>query len=306
MVTPSFETSVIKKTADYGEFALEPLEQSYGQTLGNALRRVLLTSLEGAAITQVKIEGVKHQFTTLGGLKEDIVELILNLKQVRLAYQGEKPETLTLKVSGPKEVTAADIKGPATVKIVNPEQPICSLADKSSQLNITITVERGMGYSPAEERKVGTVGLIPVDAVFSPVNRVAYSVEATRVGRRTDFDKLIMKIWTDGTLEPQSALDQAAQILVDFFKQIYQPVVKEAVETVSTSEPVGEVYHLTVEELELPTRIANALRKGGYKTVKHIIEADPTALAKVKNLGEKSITKVALALKKRGLSLKGA
>lgn len=307
MITPSFTTVVLSETADHGIFALEPLEQGYGQTLGNALRRVLLSSLEGSAITQVKIDGIKHQFTTLSGLKEDIVELILNLKEIRVIYTGDKEETLTLEATGPQEVTATDIRLPATVTIVNPEQKLATLSDKNSQLTVTMTVKRGLGYSPAEERKSTTVGIIPVDALFSPIQRVAYKVEATRVGRRTDFDKLIMDIWTDGTLKPSLALNQAAETLVGFFQQVYQPQVVTQVPTEIESpiEADEEVYNLTVEELELPTRIANALRKTGYKTVRHVAEANLPDLAKVKNLGEKSLGKITTALKKRGVILKG-
>jgi len=307
MVIPSFKTKKIKQTQDYGEFSLEPLEQGYGHTVGNSLRRVLLTSLEGAAISEIKISGIKHQFTTLEGLKEDVIELILNLKQVRIDYKGDKEETLTLKVVGPKEVTAKDIKTPATVTIVNPDLKLATLAAKSSKLNVEMKVSRGMGYSQAEERKSSTVGVIPIDAAFSPVTRVAYSVEETRVGRRTDFDKLVIQIWTDGSIDPRSALDKAATTLVGFFKQIFDPVKTTKKEKDESQPPalVGEVYDLTVEELELPTRIANALRRGGFKTVKHLSQALPQDLTKVKNLGGKSIQKVRQALKKKGVQLKG-
>lgn len=304
-MTPSFKTTAIKATKDYGEFALEPLEQGYGATLGNALRRVLLTSLEGASITEVKIAGVKHQFTTLEGLKEDIVDFILNLKEIRLSYSGDKEETLELDVKGPKDVKAKDIKTPATVTIVNPDQALATLADKNARLKVEMKVRRGQGYSPAEERKSDSIGVIPIDASFSPVTRVAYTVEATRVGRRTDYDKLIMNVWTDGTLEPKVALENAAKILVGFFKQVYQPVKAKAQVTPELATPATEALDLTVEELELPTRIANALRHGGYKTVKHLTEAEPKLLAHVKNLGDKSVDKIKKALKKLGLSLKG-
>lgn len=305
MITPSFKTTAVTEGPDYGEFVLEPMDVGYGHTLGTALRRVLLTSLEGAAITSLKIDDVKHQFTTIPGIKEDVAEIILNVKQVRLAYTGDAPETLTLNASGATTVTAKDIEGPATVTIVNPDQHLATLTDKSAKLNLTLTVERGLGYSPAEDRPSSTVGLIPLDALFSPVTRVAANVESTRVGRRTDFDKLILKIWTDGTLTPRQALDTSAQILVDHFHQVYEPVLIEAAaDTGVAAHPTGEVYNLTVEELELPTRIANALRKGGYKTVEHLTLAAAAELSKVKNLGGKSVDKVISALKKKGVSLK--
>ena len=239
MITTSFKTTTVKQTQEYGEFALEPLEQGYGHTLGNALRRVLLSSLEGAAIAEVKIAGVKHQYTTLEGLKEDVVELILNLKQVRLAYEGDKEETLTLNVHGPRAVTAKDIKGPATVRVVNPDQPLATLSDKKAKLEVEMKVMRGGGYSPAEERKSSTIGVIPVDANFSPITRVAYSVEETRVGRRTDYDKLVIKIWTDGSLKPKEALESAARILSELPKQIYNPKATKAVKEVAAAVPVS-------------------------------------------------------------------
>lgn len=305
MVTPSFKTTAVKQAKDYGKFVLEPLEQGYGHTLGNSLRRVLLSSLEGAAIVEVKIAGVKHEYTTIDGLKEDIVEFILNLKQTKISYEGDKQETLTLDVKGSKEVTAKDIKGPATVKILNPEQKLATLSDKNSKLSVEMKVQRGMGYSPAETRKSDTVGVIPVDAAFSPVVRVAYKVEATRVGRRTDFDKLVIEVWTDGSLKPKGAIEGAAKILVGFFNQIVKPVLKKSKEpeALVASPAENQVYDLTVEELELPTRIANALRRGGYKTVKHIVEAKQEDLAKVKNLGEKSAQKIQAALKKKGVNV---
>lgn len=307
MITPSFKTTAIKQTKDYGEFALEPLEQGYGHTLGNSLRRVLLSSLEGADITEIKISGVKHQFTTLDGLKEDVVELILNLKEVRLSYSGDKDETLSLSVTGPKDVKASDIKTPATVTIHNPLLKLATLADKNSKLSIKMKVQKGQGFSPAEERKSNTVGVIPIDASFSPVVRVAYRIEQTRVGRRTDYDKLIIQIWTDGSAKPKSTLLQASEILVGFFRQVYKPVIKKEAkpEADELNQLKGEVYDLTVEELELPTRIANALRRGGYKTVRHILEAKVEDLTKVKNLGEKSIQKVKKALAKKDVDLKG-
>jgi len=308
MLTPSFKTTAIKQTKDYGEFALEPLEQGYGHTLGNSLRRVLLSSLEGADITEIKITGVKHQFTTLDGLQEDIVELILNLKKVRLSYSGEKEsENLTLDIKGAKEVKASDIKTPATVTIHNPDLKLATLADKSSKLSIKMTVQKGQGFSPAEDRKSNSIGVIPIDAAFSPVVRVAYRVEQTRVGRRTDYDKLIMQVWTDGSVKPKATLLQAAEILVGFFRQVYKPTFKKEVKSEESELPQfnGEVYDLTVEELELPTRIANALRRGGYKTVRHIVEAKIEDLTKVKNLGDKSIQKVKKALAKKDVELKG-
>lgn len=304
MLGPVFSIKPKKETADYGEFIIEPLEQGYGHTLGNALRRVLLSSLPGAAVTQVKITGVRHQFSSLEGLKEDIVELILNIKQIRLKYQGEKPAKVRLEAKGQGEVKAGDIKTPAGVEIVNPDLVLAKLADKKSSLKVEMVVESGFGYLPAEERKSGKIGIIPVDASFSPVKRVNYHIEATRVGRRTDLDRLILEITTDKTISPGDALKESAKILAGFFNQAFEP--KEVViEEEKKEELPSEVLRLTVEELNLPTRIANALRKGGYKTVGDLTAAVAADVAKVKNLGEKSVKIIQAALAEKEVGLKG-
>lgn len=303
MIDPLFQIKKEKETADYGKFVIEPLEQGYGHTLGNALRRVLLSSLPGAAVTQVKIAGVKHQFSTLEGLKEDIIEFILNLKQLRIKYEGKKPAKLSLDVTGPREVKAADIKTPAKVEIVNKDHVLGNLANKKSKLKAEIWVESGFGYSPAEERKSEKLGIIPVDAAFSPIRKVNYQVEATRVGRRTDLDRLIFEVTTSGTIKPSEALKKAASILVAYFHQVVSPKKAPKVKKKEEVTPLG-MRELTVEELDLPTRIANALRKGGYGTLGDLIAASCSDLAKVKNLGEKSIKVVETALAEKGVSLK--
>lgn len=302
MVKPIFQIKKEKETPDYGLFTIEPLEQGYGNTLGVALRRVLLTSLSGAAITQIKIDGVKHKFSTLEGMKEDVIELILNLKQVRLSYGGEKPVKLNLEKLGPGEVKAGDIKTSGQVEIVNRDLVLCRLTAKK-KLKIELAAESGYGYVPAEERESGKIGVIPIDAVFSPVQRVNYKVEATRVGRRTDLDRLVLEITTDGTVRPSKALKESARILIDFFTQVVKPKkmpVKEKVEMLSS-----ETLRLTFEEVDVPTRIANALRKGGFETVGDLAAATDSDLAKVKNLGEKSVGVIKAALSKKGLTLKG-
>lgn len=303
MIKPSFKVKLIEKKKNYGKFIIEPLEQGYGHTLGNALRRCLLTSIPGAAVTKVKIEGVRHQFSTLPGMKEDVVELILNIKKIRVIYKGEKEIKLNLNVKGPKEVKAGDIKTPANVKIVNKDLKLAKLADKKASLNLELWVKSGFGYSLAEERKTATLGIIPIDAIFTPVVRVNYKVEATRVGRRTDLDRLILEIWSDGTIKPKEVLNEAAKILAAFFKQIYNPVIKEEKEPEEKKED-SEIMKLTVEELNLPTRIANALRRGGYPTVRTLSEATKEDLNKVKNLGVKSVEIITEKLKEKGVSLK--
>lgn len=303
MTQPNFTVTPKDERQDYATLVIEPLEKGYGHTLGNALRRVMLSSLKGAAVTAVKIQGVNHQFTTLDGMSEDIVELILNIKQLRIKATAGETGTLKLSVKGNKEVFASDIEVPAGFEIVNTDLRLATLADKAS-LQVEMTVETGFGYSMADERKSSTIGLIPVDALFSPVVRVAYTIEATRVGRRTDFDRLVMQVWTDGTITPKAALEEAARILVAQFQQVYNPVVQAkpgAADTVS--EKPNEVMRLTVEELDLPTRIANALRKGGFKTVEDLVTAKREAIVKVKNLGEKSIGLIEDAVAKKGVAL---
>lgn len=302
MIVPSFQVKKEKETSDFGRFAIEPLEQGYGYTLGNVLRRVLLTSLIGAAITQIKVSGVRHKFSTLAGLKEDIIEFILNIKQIRVKYKGEKAIRLRLEKSGPGEVKAGDIKTPAQVEIINKDQVLANLADKKAKLKAEFQVETGFGYLPAEERQTEKIGVILIDAAFSPVRMVNYRVEATRVGRKTNLDRLILEITTDGTIKPSQALEKAAKILVAFFAQIVEPkklkVKKKEPETISS-----ETMKLTVEELGLPTRVVNALRKGGYGTASDLSAAQSADLAKVKNLGEKSIEIIRTALVKKGIKL---
>lgn len=314
MLKPTFTTNVVTDhplkgdngeiTGHYYKISLEPLEQGYGNTLGNALRRVLLNSIAGAAITKVTIKGVTHQFTTLEGVSEDIVDFILNVKQIRLALKTGQTASLKLEVKGPKTVKAGDIVTPPTVKIVNPNLVLAHLASSKNKLEVEFAVEKGIGYAMAEQSAAAKLGEIPVDALFSPITRVSYNVEATRVGRRTDFDKLILEVYSDGTIDGVTALNQAAKVLVNHFRQIYQPENVEEEEKKPETASDSEQLSLTVEELDIPTRIANALRRGGYKTVEDLTETLGSEIAKVKNLGEKSIDTVAKALKKRGLHFK--
>jgi len=285
-------------------FVIEPLPQGYGQTLGNSLRRVLYTAIPGAAITSVKFNGVRHQFTTIEGVQEDVVQLVLALKQVRLAYSGDKPVTIKLSAKGPSEVTAADFELPGEVTIANPELLLAHLTDKTARLEFEATVETGFGYSPAEEHSTNVVGVIPMDASFSPVVRVNYTVESTRVGRVTNFDKLTLDIITDGTTEPQVALTLASENLLGYFSAIANPVVEAGARggsAMSPSKTVGS--SISVEELDLPTRIANSLQKAGFDTVATLLATPRAELAKVKNLGGKSVKIIELALRERGFEL---
>lgn len=303
MLEPIFTLKAEKETKGFGRFIIEPLEQGYGHTLGNAFRRVLLSSIPGAAVTQIKIKGIRHRFSTMEGLREDIIELILNVKQIRLAYKGNKPQKIKLEKSGPGEVKAGDIITPATVKIVNPELLLGHLATNKNSLKAELTVEQGVGYLPYEGRETNVLGLIPIDAVFTPVLNVSYRVENTRVGQRTDLDRLILEVTTDETVAPGEALKKAAEMLIGYFKQVVEPK-KPPRKKKKEKKAHSEVMSLAVEELNLPTRIANALRKGGFGSVSELIKADPQKLVKVKNLGEKSVKIVDAALREKGVALK--
>lgn len=302
-MNPSFSVTELNKDGNRSTLAIEPLEQGYGHTLGNALRRVLLTSLPGCAITSVAIEGVDHQFSTYEGLKEDVVDLILNLKQVRVKATSAGKGVLRLDVKGAQEVTAADIVCEAGFEVVNPDLKIATLA-KGKNLSVEMTVESGMGYRLASDASAELLGQIMVDALFSPVVKVSYKVEATRVGRKTDYDRIVLDVQTDGSITAMEAVQQAARILARQFTQVYEPVMPEVkTESPSLSPEEAEVLRLTVEELDLPTRIANALRKGGYKTVGDLTSSTKPVIAKVKNLGGKSVDLINEALQKKGVTL---
>lgn len=304
MNEPTFKIKTEEEKADYGLFIIEPLEQGYGQTLGNSLRRVLLASLPGAAITSVKIAGIQHQFSTVPGLAEDVVEFLLNLKKVRLTLEGAETAALTLSKKGPGQVKAGDIEAPAGVTIVNPELGLGTLADKKSELTMTMTVERGYGYVPSDERHIDEVGVIPVSALFSPVVRVNYRVEATRVGRMTNLDKLVMEIWTDGTVLPQEALKSAAKLLVSYFLQVYEPKAVPTSGAVAVSPTISdEILKMRIEELDIPTRIVNALANGGIETIGQLLGTPRAELLKIKNLGIKSLSVVEDKLREKGVAL---
>lgn len=297
MQKPTFAINTIKEELAYGQFAIEPLENGFGHTLGNALRRVLLSSFRGAAITKVKVEGVTHKFSTLAGVSDDMVDLMLNLKSLKVAYLGDETVMAKLSVKGPRTVTAKDIVLPPGVKIVNEDAPITKLS-AGVKLDLELEIATGYGYSPAEDRTTDTVGELILDAIFSPVERVSYVVEATRVGRRTDFDKLIIDIYTDGSQSPSAVLVSAAKTLQDYFGQIVDPKVE--VEEVSISASGSP--SISIEELGLPTRITNALKNAEYITVSTLVTATNKDLKNVKNLGGKSIDLLDEALTAKGFT----
>lgn len=303
MILPTFKVIEDKKEKGYTQFVLEPLEPGFGNTLGVALRRVLLTNIEGAAITSIKIEGVKHMFSTLPGLKEDVIEIIFNLKTLRVKLpEGVDKAVITLSKTGPGEITASDIETTDGAEIVDPKHYIGSLSDKKSKIEIEMTVEKGLGYSLAEERKISTVGIIPIDAIFTPISKVNYKVEQTRVGRQTNYDKLVLEVWTDGTIDAKVALDKASEILVSYFKQVFDPngaVAGEVKETVSSEIPDGG--NITVDELDLPTRIYNSLKNAGIETVSDLLTTPRKELMTYRNLGAKSLSIIEEALGKKGI-----
>lgn len=302
-MNPTFQITEVQESATRAMVSINPLEQGYGHTLGNALRRVLLTSLPGSAISKMRVEGADHLYSTVDGMTEDILQLSLNLKQVRVKSTVEGAATMRISATGPAVVTAADIEAEAGLEVINKDQVIATLADKK-KLDIELTVESGLGYVVADEKKAEAIGDIILDALFSPVIKVSYKVEQTRVGRRTDFDKLVLFIETDGSMTPLEAVQQSARILAQQFTQVFEPVIvekKEEVEALSPEEK--EVLRLTVEELDLPTRIANALRKGGFETVGNLVGVPQITISKVKNLGGKSVGVINEALEKKGVSL---
>lgn len=303
LLTPNFTVVEAESNGFRSTVVIEPLESGYGHTLGNALRRVLLSSLSGAAITKVMIDGVTHQFTSFEGMAEDVVELLLNLKQVRVKATSTEDGILRLNVKGAKTVTAADIECEAGFEVINTDLHLATLA-KGKTLDVEMVVESGVGYRLAAETESTVVGQIAVDALFSPVIKVSYRVEATRVGRRTDFDKIVFDIQTDGSITPLEAVTKSAEILIQQFNQVVNPVVKEVKEEIVNLSPEEvEVMRLTVEELDLPTRIANALRKGGFETVASLTKAPKDEISRVKNLGGKSIDLIEDALAKKGVVL---
>jgi|SRR5262245_49601954 len=294
-----------------GRFTIEPLDRGFGYTFGNSLRRVLLSSLEGAAVTAVKIEGVSHEFTTLPGVREDVTDVILNLKSLVCRLHGESPE-IEVHVSkrGPGAVTAADIEAPADLEILNPELELAHLADKG-KLEMTLTIGRGRGYVPAELNRgpETTIGVIPIDSIFSPVRRVSYEVDASRVGQRTDYDKLVLDVSTDGSVAPKDAIAEAAEILIrqlaiftDLEKIDMGEISAIEAEVPSTSHGME---NFPIEELELGVRSYNCLKRVGIETIGDLTSKSEGELAAIPNFGRKSIEEVRETLAAHGLTLKG-
>lgn len=304
MIEPNFKVKDENVTEDFGQFSIEPLDPGYGHTLGTAIRRVLLISIPGVAVTSVKISGAKHRFSTLPGLKENIVDLLLNIKGLNFKLLSSKDQSsVRLSVKGPKEITGKDLELSEDVEITNPDHYIGTLADKKAKLEMEMTLERGFGYSLSEERRSNALGVIPTDAIYTPVRRVNFSVSATRVGRQTNLDKLNLSIWTNGVISPKEALDQAARTLNAYFHQIYEPKTEDESVSESRQDIPDATLKLTIDEIDLPTRIYNSLRNGGVETIGQLVETPRKDLIGMRNMGGKSISIIEEKLKEKGIEL---
>ena len=304
---PRIECVECAEDKSYGKFVVEPLERGYGITLGNALRRILLSSLPGAAVTSIKIDGVLHEFTTIPGVVEDMTEIILNIKELRLKLHSEGPKTLYIDYKGEGEITAADIKPDSDVEILNPELHIATV-NGSNRFYMEINVNHGRGYVPAEKNKLPNqpIGIIPVDSIYTPVRKVNYTVENTRVGQITDYDKLTFEVWTDKSIAPDEAISLGAKILSDHLN-LFINLTDRAKNTevlVEKGEPERDkILEMTIEELDLSVRSYNCLKRAGINTVEDLISKTEEEMMKVRNLGRKSLEEVVSKLNALGLSL---
>lgn len=298
-----------KKTSTYGKLVVEPLERGHGITIGNALRRILLSSLPGAAITSVKIEGILHEFSTIPGVLEDVLNIILNLKGLLVKLDGQGPETIHIKAKGVKEIKAGDIIASKKVKIINPDLHIVTLTEPDASLNMEMTVEEGRGYVPSEMNKKENqpVGVIPIDSIFSPARRVSYTVEETRVGQITNYDRLIMEIWTDGRIVPQEALIYSARILRNYTSFLIDLKEGEGEdELLDTGEDIRKkILNQSIEELELSVRASKCVKVFDIKTIGELTQKAESELLKMKNFGKKSLNEIREKLNKLGLNLAG-
>ena len=292
----------------YGKFVVEPLERGYGTTLGNSLRRILLSSLPGVAATSVKIDGVLHEFSTINGVKEDVTDIIINIKQLIVKLHGEGPKTIYIDAKGEQEITAADIKHDSDVEIINGDLHIATL-NEDAKLYMEITIGKGRGYVSAERNKLNQqpiIGLISVDSIYTPVPKVNYYVENTRVGQITDYDKLTLEVWTNGTLTPNEAISLGAKILnehLNLFIDLSDDAKNTEIMVEKTATSQSKLLEMTIEELDLSVRSYNCLKRAGINTVEDLIARTDEDMMKVKNLGRKSLEEVINKLHGLGLSL---
>lgn len=305
--TPKVEQAELSDT--YGKFVLEPLDHGFGVTLGNALRRVLLSAITGAAVTSVKIDGVLHEFSTIAGVVEDVTQIVLNLKELTLRLYTDKPKLLRLDVKGKREVTAADIQEDPEVEIINRGLHLATLDRKDAHLAMEMVVERGKGYVPAERhrRSEHVIGVIPIDSIFSPLQKVNFTVEDTRVGHSINLDRLVLEAWTDGSIRPEEALQEASRLLIDHFR-LFAGIADEAGSGVpfgGTEDPdQARAATMPIEELDLSVRPYNCLKRAGIHTVGDLIRKTEDEVVAVKNFGRKSLDEVREKLALHGLSLR--
>ncbi len=305
---PKIECVEMAEDGSYGKFVIEPLERGYGTTLGNALRRILLSSLPGAAVNHIKIENVLHEFSTVKGVKEDVAELILNIKMLALKMNGDGPRTIYIDAQGPGEVTAGDIKADGDIEIINKDLHIATLDDEA-RLYIELIVNRGRGYVTQSKNKAEgmPIGTIPVDSIYTPIKRVNFTVENTRVGQITDYDKLTLELWTNGTIMPDEAVSLSSKILIEHFK-LFMTLTDHAnnVEIMVEKEEdkKEKVLEMTIEELDLSVRSYNCLKRAGINTVQELTERSMDDMMKVRNLGKKSLEEVEQKLQALSLNLK--
>ena len=300
----------VEETDNYGKFVVEPLERGYGTTLGNSLRRVMLASLPGAAITSIQIDGVLHEFSTVQGVTEDVTQIILNLKQVALKIDSEDAKDLEIDVKGPAEVTATDIQGDGDVTILNSDLHIATVSD-GAELHVKMTADKGRGYSSADDNKTRmeglAIGVLPIDSIYTPIERVNYTVENTRVGQSNDYDKLTLDVWTNGSLTPTEAISLAAKILTEHLT-MFVNLTEEAQATqvmVEREETHQEkVLDKTIEELDLSVRSYNCLKRADIQTVKDLTERTEADMMKVRNLGTKSLDEIKLKLAELGVGFR--
>ena len=307
---PSIELVDSDENKTYGKFVLEPLERGYGTTLGNSLRRVLLSSLPGAAITSVKIDGVLHEFSTIIVLVEDVTDIVLNLKQLNLALNSDEAKVIRIDKEGEGVVTAGDIIAGPEVDILNPEQIIATL-DKNGKLFMEMVIERGRGYIPAisNKKEEDSIGTIPIDAIFSPIKKVNFSVEDTRVGQRTDYDKLILEVWTRGSITPSQAISLSAKVLADhlsLFINLSESTNDIEIMIEKEEDTKDNILELTIEELDLTVRSHNCLKRAGIITVNQLTQKTEEEMMKVRNLGTKSLVEIKQKLASLGLGLKSS
>ncbi len=293
-------------TDTLGVFEVEPLDRGFGHTFGNSLRRVLLSSLEGAAVTSIRIEGVQHEFSTIDGVREDVTDIILNLRGLVCVLHGSTPEVeVEISKVGPGAVTAGDIACPADLEILNPELEIANL-NKGARLEMILTIARGTGYVPADQNKGAgiTIGVIPVDSAFAPIRRVRYEVSAARVGQRTDYDKLTLEIETDGSIDPREAMARAAGTLIERLSMFANPATAIEADPVEEGAPKSDMHDILIEELELGVRSYNCLKRVGIETIGDLISKTEGELGAIPNFGRKSIEEVKEVLAAQGLGLR--